>query len=63
MSENEHFTPERFQRRKNIILKFSGLQLKLLVSVTSDRWSGRLFDIADRKIAYWFIPSGGSVRP
>ena len=63
VSENEHFTPERFALLKNIILQFSGLQLKLLVSVTSDRWSGRLFDIAGRKIAYWFIPSGESVRP
>jgi hypothetical protein len=63
VSENEHFTPERFALLKNIILQFSGLQLKLLVSVTSDRWSGRLFDIAGRKIAYWFIPSAESVRP
>lgn len=63
VSENEHFTPERFALLKNIILQFSGLQLKLLVSVTSDRWSGRLFDIAGRKIAYWFIPSGESLRP
>lgn len=62
VSENEHFTPERFQLLKNIILQFSGLQLKLLVSVTSDRWSGRLFDIAGRKIAYWFIPSGEAHR-
>jgi hypothetical protein len=57
VSENEHFTPERFQLLKNIILQFSGLQLKLFVSVTSDRWSERLFDIAGRKIAYWFIPA------
>ena len=62
VSENEHFTPERFALLKNIILQFSGLQLKLLVSVTSDRWSGRLFDIAGRKIAYWFIPSATPVR-
>jgi hypothetical protein len=62
VSENEHFTPERFQLLKNIILQFSGLQLKLLVSVTSDSWSGRLFDIAGRKIAYWFIPSAAPVR-
>lgn len=57
VSENDHFTPERFQQLKNIILQLSGLQLKLLVSVTSDRWNDRLFDIAGRKIAYWFIPS------
>ena len=57
VSENEHFTPERFQLLKSIILQFSGLQLKLFVSVTSDRWSERLFDIAGRKIAYWFIPA------
>jgi hypothetical protein len=57
VSENEHFTPERFHVLKNIILQFSGLQLKLFVSVTSDRWSERLFDIAGRKIAYWFIPA------
>jgi len=63
VSENEHFTPERFHLLKNIILQFSGLQLKLLVSVTSDRWSGRLFDISGRKIAYWFIPSVGSLTP
>lgn len=62
VSENKHFTAERFQLLKNIILQFSGLQLKLLVSVTSDSWSGRLFDIAGRKIAYWFIPSATPVR-
>lgn len=57
VSENEHFTPERFQLLKSIILQFSGLQLKLFVSVTSDRWNERLFDIAERKIAYWYIPA------
>lgn len=57
VSENEHFTPELFQLLKKIILQFSGLQLKLYISVTSDRWNEHLFDIAGRKIAYWFIPA------
>ena len=57
VTESEDFTQERFQLLKKIILQFSGLDLKLLVSVTSDRWSSELFDIAGRKISYWFIPS------
>lgn len=57
VSENEHFTPELLQLLKKIILQLSGLQLKLYISVTSDRWNQHLFDIAGRKIAYWFIPA------
>jgi hypothetical protein len=57
LSESEDFTPERFQLIKDIILQLAGLRLKLFVSVTSDRWSRGLFDIAGRKIAYWYIPA------
>ena len=60
VTESEHFTQERFQLLKQIILQFSGLDLKLFVSVTSDRWSSQLFDIAGRKISYWFIPASVS---
>ena len=60
VTESEHFTQERFQLLKRIILQFSGLDLKLFVSVTSDRWSSQLFDIAGRKISYWFIPASVS---
>jgi hypothetical protein len=66
VTESEQFTQERFQLLKKIILQFSGLDLKLFVSVTSDRWSSELFDIAGRKISYWFIPasvSAGLTRP
>jgi len=57
VTECDNFTPERFQVLKNIILQLSGLKLKLMVSVTSDRWTGQLFDIAGQKISYWFIPA------
>lgn len=60
VTESEQFTQERFQLLKKIILQFSGLDLKLFVSVTSDRWSSELFDIAGRKISYWFIPASVS---
>jgi hypothetical protein len=60
VTESDHFTPERFQVLKKIILQFSGLKLKLMVSVTSDRWTSQLFDIAGQKISYWFIPSSVS---
>lgn len=60
VTESEQFTQERFQLLKRIILQFSGLDLKLFVSVTSDRWSSQLFDIAGRKISYWFIPASVS---
>jgi hypothetical protein len=60
VTESEQFTQERFQLLKRIILQFSGLDLKLFVSVTSDRWSSELFDIAGRKISYWFIPASVS---
>lgn len=63
VSENEDLTPECFNRLKNIILQLSGLQLKLYVSVTSNRWSNRLFDITGQKIGYWFIPSHESLKP
>jgi hypothetical protein len=57
VTESDNFTPERFQVLKKIILQFSGLKLKLMVSVTSDRWTSQLFDIAGQKISYWFIPA------
>jgi hypothetical protein len=60
VTESDHFTPERFQVLKKIILQFSGLKLKLMVSVTSDRWTRQLFDIAGQKISYWFIPASVS---
>lgn len=57
VTENEDFTPEIFQLLRKIVFQFSGLQIKLYVSVTSDQWRERLFDIAGRKVAYWFIPA------
>jgi hypothetical protein len=60
VTESDQFTAERFQVLKKIILQFSGLKLKLMVSVTSDRWNRQLFDIAGQKISYWFIPASVS---
>ena len=57
VAENEHFKPEFFQLLKKIIIQFPGLQLKLYIPITSDRWNEELFDIAGRKIAYWFVPA------